>query len=305
MFAKTLVPLDGSQLAERALKPALALARAAEGDIYLLEVSQPQEMLVSQYTGGYAFLWPDQSLERATATARAYLDTVLDTFADTAVGLHPLLEEGDPAATILDIAHDEAVDLIVMSSHGYTGFSRWVLGSTAEKVMRHAACPVLLIRDPQPIQNILVTLDGSPLAEKILEPTLALAQALGANITLLRVRQEHEPLNYRQVADVERVEPGMGLAMLESYYQQDERYLTEITRRYELRGVPIKCMTLDGDPAEQIVHLCERADVDMIAMSTHGRTGLRRWVYGSVMEKVLHGLPKSMLIVRPVDAQLN
>lgn len=305
MFTKILVPLDGSQLAERALKPALTLAKQVQGDVYLLQVSQPQEMLIPQYGGGYAFLWPDQSLERASEQATKYLDSVLDTFDTPEVSLHPLLEEGDPAGMIVDIAHDEGIDLIVMSSHGYTGLSRWMLGSTAEKVMRGAGCPVLIIRDSQPIQNILVTLDGSPLSEKILDPAFALAQANGATVTLLRISQPLEPINYRQLAEVERVEHGLGMSMLESFYQRDEMYLQQVARRYDLRGVSINTVTLEGNPAEKILAVSEKFEIDLIAMSTHGRTGLRRWVYGSVVEKVLHSLQKSMLVVRPPDAHLN
>lgn len=305
MFTKILVPLDGSQLAERALKPALTLATQAQGDVYLLQVSQPQEMLVPQYGGGYAFLWPDQSLERASEQATKYMDSVLDTFDTPEVSLHPLLEEGDPAGMIVDIAHDEGVDLIVMSSHGYTGLSRWMLGSTAEKVMRGAGCPVLIIRDSHPIKNILVTLDGSPLSEKILDPAFALAQANGATVTLLRISQPLEPINYRQLAEVERVEHGLGMSMLESFYQRDEMYLQEVARRYDLRGVPIHTVTMEGNPAEKILAVSDKFEIDLIAMSTHGRTGLRRWVYGSVVEKVLHSLQKSMLVVRPPDAHLN
>ncbi|MCA9982129.1 MAG: universal stress protein, partial [Anaerolineales bacterium] len=227
-FKKVLVPLDGSQLAERAIKPALALTRPCFGEVYLLQVTQPQEMLVPHHGGGYAFFWPDQSLERATEDATEYLDTVLDTFVDPAVTMHPLLEQGDPAGMIIDIAQNEQIDLVVMSSHGYTGVSRWVLGSTAEKVVREATCPVLVIRDVQPMRHMLVTLDGSHLAESILDPAFELARALGVSVTLLRVNQHREQISYRQVNEVERIEPGMGAAMIETFYRRDEMYLHDV-----------------------------------------------------------------------------
>jgi nucleotide-binding universal stress UspA family protein len=305
MFAKILVPLDGSQLAERALKPALQLARQAEGELYILQVTQPQEMLISSGGGGYAFLWPEQSLGRAHDEAKIYLDTVLDTFNDPLVELHPLLEQGDPAGMIVDIAHEEGIDLIVMSSHGYTGFTRWVLGSTAEKVVRGAGCPVLVVRDFQPIKNILVTLDGSELAEQILEPAYTFAQALGANITMLSIKTQHEPIRYEEVAAVERVEKGLGLAMLDTLQQKELFYLEDVVRRYADWQVPTTYLNLEGSPAEQILAVVERHNIDLIAMSTHGRTGLRRWVYGSITEKVLHSVAKSMLVVRPANEQLN
>jgi nucleotide-binding universal stress UspA family protein len=305
MFGKILVPLDGSQLAERALKPALALARSAKGEVYLLQVTQPQEMLVPHHGGGYAFFWPDQSQERAADDARNYLETVLDTYVDPAVAIFPLLEQGDPASMIVDIAHNEDVDLVVMSSHGYTGFSRWLLGSTAEKVVRSSDCPVLIVRDLLPMQNILITLDGSPLAEKILLPAFTIAKAFEAKITLLRIGQHTETLNMRQVAEVERIEPGMGSVMLENHYRHDEMYLNTIAIQYESFGVPVNCVTLKGNPAEHIIGVAEQYDIDLVAMSTHGRTGLRRWVYGSITEKILHSMNKSMLIVRPSDEHLN
>jgi len=187
-------------------------------------------------------------------------------------------------------------DLIVMSSHGYSGVTRWMLGSVAEKVLRKAPCPVLVIRSSRPIWRVLVPLDGSPLAEAALQPALAVAAGLGAEVTLLRAIGAPEAEVLKQL---DKVEKGLSQRVLEDMSAAAKTYLREVSDRHRRAGAEIKTAVVDGSAAAGILDYAEARDMDLIAMSTHGRTGLQRWIYGSVTEKVLHGAQHSMLVVRP------
>jgi len=213
-----------------------------------------------------------------------------------------LVPEGGVAESIVEVAASERADLIVMSSHGYSGVTRWVLGSIAERVLHSAPCPALVMRSPEPLGHLLLPLDGSDLSERVLEPALGLAAGLGARVTLLRA--------VPSVADAEKdrleaLERGLGERLKDEIHQHAEQYLRRMLEAYPARGVKAETAVVFEPAAEAILRYAETHAVDLIAMSTHGHTGLRRWIYGSVTEKVLRSAPQSMLVVRPGAQQLN
>lgn len=307
MFKKVLVPLDGSPLAEHALQPAIRLARPAadelgSGRIILLQVPVYEEAMIPLAAGGNMY-WseaPDAAERQHTARrqAESYLHTFRVTHERPRLTITTKVTEGDVAGVIVDTAAEGNVDLIVMGTHGRSGLSRWVMGSVAERVLHSAPCPVLTIRSDTPIRHMLITLDGSPLAEKILEPALMVAEKLGCEVTLLRVEQ---PPDYspKFVRELEKVEQGLGENYVMDVSAQTQNYLESLLGRFRRRGLPLKGVVSYGPVAQAILDYAEYHDVDLIAMSTHGRTGLQRWVYGSVTEKVLRSSPCAMLIVRP------
>lgn len=295
MFRKLLVPLDGSALAERALEPARAIARAVEGDLTLLRVPTTDLMLVpdAAVLTGYGIMWPDQSLDLSRHEARDYLATLAKTTTSPDLQLHTQLREGSVAEAILEAAAE--MDLIVMSSHGYAGLNRWLLSSVAERVLHSAPCPVLVIRSPEPLRHVLLPLDGSPLSERALEPGLELAARLGGTVTLLRAIPMLEASLFERA---EKIEPGLGRRMEQDLHEHAEAYLRELIAAHARPGLTINSLVTHTPAADSILHYAETHPVDVIAMSTHGYTGLRRWVYGSVTEKVLRGAAYSMLVVR-------
>jgi nucleotide-binding universal stress UspA family protein len=302
VFHKILVPLDGSELAERALEPALALAQAAGSEIILLNVPVLERMLVPA-PAGYGLLLPEQSVELSRIEAYNYLQNVRQSWTHPDIKVTVKVIEGDEAGVIVDTAGDEDVDLIVMSTHGRTGLTRWVLGSITERVLHSAPCPVLVIRSADPLTRILITLDGSELAEKAIEPGLDLARCLGSQVTLLRVVPD---LNF-DTADakyLDEVEEGLGRRLQEEAELDGEAYLGSVAGRHTGR-VPSRTSLWIGSPAQSILDYTELHDINLIVMATHGRTGLGRWVYGSVTEKVLRSAHCSMLVVRPRPDELN
>jgi nucleotide-binding universal stress UspA family protein len=206
------------------------------------------------------------------------------------------------AEVIMDTAAAEKADLIVMSSHGYSGITRWVLGSVAERVLGGAPCPVLVIRSPKPLQHVLIPLDGSSLSEQALAPGLAVAASLGAEVTLLRAVPRAEA---GEIREFDKIERGLGQRLVEEIREDAEGYLRCLAAARPHPGIEIKTVVTFEPAADSLLEYVEGHAIDLIAMSTHGRTGLARWRYGSVTEKVLHGSHHSMLIVRPANHELS
>jgi nucleotide-binding universal stress UspA family protein len=304
MFKKILLPLDGSEVAEWALGPALKVAEATGGEVLLLQSMTPVYTMMPIAAGEYEWVWPEYAREDSRRAVREYLEAVQRAHQQPTFTLRTLVEEGDAASVIVDTAHDEDVDLIVMSTHGWTGLIRGVLGSVTERVLHSAPCPVLVTRSGEPISRILITLDGSQLAERALRPGLELATTLGAKVTLLRINEpvvtaarETTHLTWRDI-DV-----GEQLPM---YLRQNcESYLDQVLLRFDLNGPEVQTAVVDGPAVERILEFARLHGIHLIAMSTHGRTGLRRWLYGSVTAKVMRRSDCSMLIIRPSAHELN
>lgn len=303
MFKKILVPLDGSDLAERALEPALTIASEQEGcEVILLSVPVYRDIMVPS-ASGFDLLLPDESLDNFRQEIETYLNDVKTTWNRPEVRLRTLVVEGDVASVIVDTAEEQAVDLIIMTTHGYSGFSRWLLGSVTERVLHSAPCHVLAIRQPRPLTNILITLDGSQLAEKALEPGMELARLLGGRVTLLQVDQEAN-LGAIELSMLELAESGLA-----RHIQNDTKddhlinYLNKTAEPYRREGLTVETVVMEGRPAKSILEFAEADEVDLIVMTTHGRTGFSRWVYGSVSEKVLRGTGAAVLIIRPKEEQ--
>jgi nucleotide-binding universal stress UspA family protein len=145
MFKRILVPLDGSKLAEKALPYAEALAEKFEAELILVQVLQLMPEIVGGPHGGMVFY--EQAVQERQV-ADVYLRSTMKRLRER----HPLpvrtamLEDHSAAEAIINLACQESVELIVMSTHGRSGLSRWVYGSVANKVLPHAPCPVFLVR---------------------------------------------------------------------------------------------------------------------------------------------------------------
>ncbi len=291
MITKILDPLDGSQLSECALEPAVTLARQPGAEMLLVRVPVADT---------FGFTISEARQIELRYETQDYLETICEANKQPGLIMHTQLIEGDVAGAIVDTAASEQADLIIMSTHGYSGLTRWVLGSVTEKVLRSAPCPVLAVRAVRQIRKILITLDGSDLAEDALEPGLSLAQGLGAEISLLRVVPHLTP-----DTKLEEVERGLSRRSQNDLIDEAKEYLQARVARYARSGLEIKADVRTGSVADNILEYVEVFGIDLIGMATHGRTGLKRWVYGSVTAKVLRGASCSMLVIRPTEAELK
>ncbi|HLZ21394.1 MAG TPA: universal stress protein [Ktedonobacterales bacterium] len=315
MFSRILVPLDGSQRAESALPVAAKIARAANGSVVLVQsVNFP-----SQLNAGAAFapaLYTPELIEAQEAEATRYLQTISTSPVLTGIHTDVRVFTGTPAISILDSLASERADLIVMTSHGRTGLARWALGSVAQQLVRHAPVPVFVLREhgpsviePHPdmehLFRVLVPLDGSPLAETSLEPAAALVSALTAPsqgaLHLVLVLLPYE-------ADTEYMPEALAM-------QGAKSYLGGVAERLRTAHAGLHVtwtVAAQLDVASAILRVAERGDdtegagvfggCDMIAMATHGYSGLKHWMMGSVTERMLESTKLPVLIVRPVAA---
>lgn len=312
MFQRILVPLDGSSRAEKALPVAARIARASGGSIALLEVVSPP----IDYGGGFALapLMTGKVIESEMAEASHYLKTVADSPELAAIPVSIEVGFGLPAHYILAAAASGEVDLIVLCSHGRTGLTRWALGSVAHTLAHESTVPTLVLRESKSILLsgageatrslcALVPLDGSELAEAALALAAALVAALSA--------PERGALRLAQVVKFYQtsIEEGFVSELNEEALERAKTYLAQVTERLQAQNQQPKLAItssakLEQDVASALVSLAEHGDgetgaCDLIAISTHGRHGLQRWVMGSVTERILNTSRLPILVVRP------
>lgn len=294
MSAKTiLTPLDGSENAETALPYAVALAQAEAARLALLAV-------VEREPGGMFGLPPDDArrVEAAQrATLRAYLG-VTATNLLTQPAAATLVRLGRPAARILATADRLDATAIVMATHGHGGLARLVLGSVADKVMRGATRPVLLVGQRSDnvrlkhvtFRRLLVPLDGSTLAEGALAPAARLAQATGAGISLVRV----EPWRVTTLAPGFEYAPGPD-GVEETITEGALRYLDQ-ARTLLPADLRVETTALRGGAAANLITYVEQNAIDLVVLTTHGRGGLKRLALGSVADRIVRAGAPTLLI---------
>lgn len=302
MFSKLLIPLDRSSLAEQALGPAAAIARASNALMDLVLVHQPLPFAGFEDAPWNAPLLADE---------QRYVESIAQELATgAAVGPTHTVLRGEPVESICQRARETDADLIVMTSHGRTGLSRAWLGSVADGVMRRSTIPVLMLRPTgekrerlagrQLFKRILVPLDGSALASEMLATAADLARCSNARLMLLRV-----------VQPVPLITPTVDLPYAYPTPIQDdvatERLVDEAKR--DLASAE-QMLTHDGlseidayvvvgaHVAQAIIDFAHGHSVDVIALSTHGR-GASRLIVGSVADKVLRASGLPMLVRRP------
>jgi len=194
------------------------------------------------------------------------------------------------------------VDLIVMATHGLSGLRRWWLGSVSEKIVTHSTIPILLIHSKQvkeldrdrkiTFKHILTPLDGSDTGEAALHHATELALKTGASITLLHVIPEVHTIESRILGKEFN-------KFVKAMHDAGQKYLDKISSRLAEKGINVSTKIVNGDPAETVADMAVYEKVDLIAMSTHGRSGIARWVLGSVADKIVHESKIPLWLVRP------
>ena len=304
VFSKLLVPLDRSLLAEQAIGPAASIARGAHAGIDFALVHEPMPL------GGFHDApW----LEEQLGAEHRYVESIAAEIATGAsVATTCAVLRGAPADMIRERALAIGADLIVMTSHGRTGFSRAWLGSVADAVMRSAAIPVLMLRPSadhggrrtidRKFTRLLVPLDGSPLAASVVPIASAFARATGASITLLQVSPTVPLVLPYDVAMPPSYLPTVADdAATADLADRTKRELGEVAQRLRAEsGATVSAEVVVSDRvATAIVDFVRGHSVDVVAMSTHGR-GASRWLLGSVADKVVRASGVATLIHRPV-----
>jgi len=296
MYRHILVPLDGSELAEQVLPLVETLAQSLGGTVTVLRVVPRLEAAMPMK---WTMVPPQEAQEALVADAQAYLQAVAARLHGHGISARTITRVGEAAAHIIEAAYDEKADLVAMSTHGYSGIGRWLFGSVADRVVREARTPVLLVRPGQPtlptrLAHIVIPLDGSPVAERALPHAVGLARATGAKLTLLSIVM----VPTSAFAGLEVTYATME-AQLAAARDDMIAYLQALSQRTQGEtGGTVETAVEVGPVAEGIIDYTARVGADLIVMSTHGRSGISRWVLGSVADKVAHGATVPVLLIR-------
>lgn len=292
MYERILVPLDGSARAEIVFPYVADIASKAGSEVYLIRVTE------SAVPTGVENIYLEQAKEQLQRKLR-------DFGAREKVNVQCQVSQGSPAIEILRFATSSNADLIAMTSRGASAEGPWLLGSIAAKVLRASGRPVLLIRAPASsealkenrlFKKIMLPLDGSKLGEAAIPYAVSLAQMLDAELVLFRAVEPplsaytgtHMEISYELMIEYER---SLKPTVIE--------YLERIKSSVKDRNLNVSTVSDLGIPADQILDYAKANDISLITMSTHGRSGIGRWVFGSVTDKVLHAGDTPVLAVRP------
>ncbi|MBI5876314.1 MAG: universal stress protein [Chloroflexi bacterium] len=287
MFDHIIVPLDLSPVAEQSLRWARVLAARMGGRLTLLHALETAQPVVGPTTVGEMELHARDDLERVATSLR-----------QDGLAVDCVVAAGPAAQAILGHAARSNADLIAMSTHGRGGVQRWVYGSIADKLLHASPVPVLLVRaqlspdaGPPALHRLLVPLDRSPLAERALPPATALALAFDAELLLYHV-WDTSGYTFDASNDpaVERV--------MRDTYAYSKQYMVDVTQRLAANGVHAHWQAESGDIAEHILNAADSQHADLIVMSTHGLSGVTRWMLGSIADRVLRHATKPLLLVR-------
>jgi nucleotide-binding universal stress UspA family protein len=280
--------LDGSKFGEQALPYVRTFAEVYRTPIVLLHVKDPDIRVP---------FWPPLTIDE-------YLKQASVKYLSPSMTVDHVQEVGKPAEVIVDRAKDDPACLIAMATHGLSGARRWLLGSVASKVVHTTKNPLLFIRpseseDPATkveLKTVFVPLDGSGLAEKVLPHVIELAKKINLEVQLVRVYSV--PPDAYVVGD--GVYPQAYAQQREAIQKEAEHYLEGKVEELRADGLrEVLSTAIGGDPAGEIIDLAQRTPNNMIAMSSHGRSGIAQWVLGSVAEKVIHHSRDPVLVIRP------
>lgn len=299
MYERILVPLDTSALAEGVLSYAALLAKGLNARLELLRVIDPVRQDSPDTERG---LFLERVVDGIHARAREYLDHAAAPLLEEGLKVSCTVREGDPASAIIEEADKEPGTLLAMSTHGRSGVARWLLGSVTDKVLHGSGTPMFIVRppsqnDPAPqktLETMIVPLDGSSTGEEILPHVVAIAKALSLNVTLVKAIPTSEVFyDYGQYMSF-RYEEFSTLLDEEAL-----NYLSRLTQRLtEQQVASVQRKLVHGHVASAIVDVAQETPNALLAMTTHGRSGVGRWVLGSVTDRVVCHSGAPVLITR-------
>ena len=308
MYKRVLVPVDGSKLAELAFTYAEELAGSLDLDVTLIHIADPAEEeslpMHKEYVEHAAEI-VERGIKKVQKSmgAPASKDGV-QVVSEVAVGY--------PAEEILRYADHKKFDLVLMSTHGWSGIRRWVMGSVADKVLRASRIPVLLLRADLPQEagdhkwptTIIVPLDGSKLAESVLPHVETLAKrSIGTPMDVVLIRVCEPPTT---PGIMDPALPFDWQKLMDEHWAQckksSQEYLSSMEKQLDKAGLKVRSEMIEqlkAHPADEIIDYAGKNPSSLIAMATCGRSGIGRLAYGSVAQKVLFGASNPVLLVRP------
>jgi nucleotide-binding universal stress UspA family protein len=273
MYDRILVPTDGSRSAEAAAHHGIVIAEAFDASVHVISVTGEKER--------------DERLAKAQAQdAISHLEEVFEQESDRSC--QSVIEHGSPYEAIISYASENDIDLIVMGTHGRRGLSRVLLGSVTERVIRLSNDPVVAVpphaigRERAGYERILIPTDGSPGATAAVEHGISIAERLGAAVRVLCV-----------------IEDELGLPPIGDPLRDEAVEVVDaVAEQASGREISLTTHVHPGIPHEAINNFVSAHGIDLVTMGTHGRSGIRRHLLGSVTERVLRTSDAPVLTVR-------
>lgn len=303
MFDRLLLPLDGSVQAEVVLPVAARLAQAFRSTLLLLHVIERNapatvhgELHLTDAAAAAAYLARIAGLLRSQGLA-----------VETHVHTVPL---GDVPRSIAEHAQEEQTDLIVLCTHGPSGWRDLVAGNVAQQALQHGNVPLLMVRAPGAGQapapfapaDILLPLDTTEAAEAALAPATALAKAFKARLHLVSVVATADTLSGRR-APTASLLPSATRALLEIEQDETATYLARLADRLRAAGAPVSTEVRRGDTLAQLSADHSEHHFGLIVLATHGRAGLPARLSGSVAARLIGSTSAPVLLIRRLDRE--
>ncbi len=304
MYARILVPLDGSSLSEQVLPYVRQLGLRLSIPVTLITVVEPSPPGIGLHLRPQP--QEQESVRRRADQAVSYLDSLTDGLGADGLTVSTTIPSGSPAEEIIREADREPDTLIAMSGHGRSGVARWWLGSVADRVLHLTDAPLIIIRSrrgegaphPEGFNRVIVPVDGSPLAEEILPHVARITKALDLAVDLVRVIPTSN--EYLMLGATPNLYSSASFeAMFRQANQEAAQYLERVKETLLQQGVgPVQVHLLRGDVASSIIDVASETPDRLVAMTTHGRSGVGRWVLGSVTDRVVRNSGDPVLVVR-------
>jgi nucleotide-binding universal stress UspA family protein len=285
MFEEIAVALDGSSEAEIVLPYAVAIGTAFKSKLTLVTAT-------------------DSGSSDSCGTMLVYLNGLAEKLRQKNGGKNSLkiateILTGKPAEAVLRFAEEKKADMVIIAGHGASGKNSPILGNIASKILSASNRPVLLVHTENRldkydglIKRVLVPLDGSRMSESSLKTVAPVVSRLNAEVVLF---QAIEPVRY--VPGFETTVPNIILPSDDEIKNTAGRYLKEIEKALTQHHIKTSSIVIAATPASAIIDYADSHDIDMIAMTTHGYSGIKRWVFGSTTEKILQASNKPVLLI--------
>ncbi len=300
-YKRILVPLDGSRLAEQVLPYVRLLAYGFKSQVQLLHVIEPRPLAVARIPD---FGHRDRTTARVLNQIQAYLEKMADSLSKEELSVSFVVLQGSPSSSIVREAEQEPGTLVAMSTRGRSGMARWVLGSVTDEVLHATRSPLLITRSQGEesstsevqLKKAIVPLDGSMLAEQVLPHVVSFAQVLGLSVALLRATPCTGEGSYLEYLG------GSYEGFAQDVDERAVRYLREVGQRLRHQGVvTVEERLVHCDPAVATVAFDRESQHDLVAMATHGRPDLGRWLQGRVTDQVARHCRHPVLVIPVVE----
>ena len=308
MYKKILVPLDGSERAEVVIPHVENLVKHDETKVIFAQVVEPASrsaVLDSEKESEVQF--KPQKVDKV----KQYLTSWKNKFQAKGLSAEILLLSGVAVNAILHATEFTQADLLAMTRQGRTGLAKVFYGSVASGVFNRIKCPLLLVSSETEVNlltnnRILVPLDGSKRAEAALPHAKGVAKLYNAQIILVRVvRTNYQTAvfdNLEQELDEEDVSEhifrSLGKHQEVGRIKDARQYLLDWQASLQEEGFEVEGTLLSGRPIEGIIQVAQETDADLIAMTSHGQTGLARVFYGDVASGLLNRAARPLLLIR-------